>query len=700
MSDDENNSDGKISRLREEIEENYRGMLEVFYTLGESGQMDDVHVLKEEIKNLTLELDETYRGVIELATNLESDENKIKMLTKGAGLGMWDWQPASDIFNVTDEWLDVAGVDRKSLKGNISDWDNLIHKDDLASVRRARTVFLKGEKMFFHSEHRLNVNNGTWKWFLSNGRALKNSADGRPTMIAGSILDIDNRKRTEDRIQRTNAKLEQNITERTDEVERTNYKLMEEIREHQYAVQALRQSRAAAEAANKAKSIFLANMNHELRTPLHAILGFSQLMQRDPTLSKSQESNLEIINSSGIYLQGLINDVLEVSKIEAGRVSLSPVVFDIREMFQDIESLFEIRLNEKSLYFRTVIEDGLPRYMRGDEGKLRQALINLIGNAIKFTDEGGVELTVKYCATKEPELTVEVKDTGAGISAEELKSLFQPFEQGISGISKGGSGLGLVISREYMELMQGELSVKSELGTGSRFTITCHLDEAESSAIQSLESKKRIIGLKGGFNSKTALVVEDNEINRRLLTQTLVTMGFKTSEAENGKVALEEFSHETPDVVLMDMRMPEMDGKTTIQHIRKMDSGKNIPIIIVTANIAEEKKDELLECGANDLLYKPFRESDLADVLKNSANVEFLYEENELIDGDEGASEDIGKLPENIREELYQATTNGNIVELRNIVDKFENIEPGAAIVVRKLVNSYNYGRLLDLVSR
>ena len=669
------NTHDSIENLREEIEETYRGMLEVFY-----------------------ELDETYRGVIELATNLESDEQKIKMLTKGAGLGLWDWNPVNDDFNVTDEWIEIVGVSNEDLKGDISDWDNLIHPDDLANVRQARRIFLKGEKMFFHSEHRLKVGNDSWKWFLSNGRAIKTTIDGKPELVAGSVIDIDNRKRTEERIFHTNESLEKRISERTDEIERTNVKLMEEIREHQYTVQALRQARKSADAANKAKSVFLANMSHELRTPLHAILGFSQLMQKDSSLSNAQAKNLEIINNSGIYLQGLINDVLEVSKIEAGHISLNPVVFDFQEMLQDIESLFQVRVAEKALYFRITEIDKVPGYLFGDEGKLRQVLINLLGNAIKFTDIGGIDLEVSYDRSQKQPLRFLIKDTGVGIEPKDIKKLFLPFEQGMAGVSKGGSGLGLVISREYIDLMKGGLSINSEPGKGSEFSFTCQFEE-ELSSIYRKEEKQIITGLKNGSNSKLVLVVEDNDLNRSLLVQLLESMGFKTKEAKNGKFAVVVFTQEAPYIVLMDMRMPEMDGKTAMNHIRKLDAGKSVPIIFLTASIMDKQKDEILSSGADGLLFKPFRETELAEILKEKAGVAFTYEiEDKSLNTDDELALDLSKLSGKTRSNLHEAATKGNIIELRNMVEKIKVADPVVGNGIGDLVNEYNYKKLLKLL--
>src|SRR6476619_6312132 len=339
--------------------------------------------------------------------------------------------------------------------------------------------------------------------------------------------------------------------------------------------------------ANRAKSVFLANMSHEIRTPMNAILGFSQLMLRDHDVTPQQCQYLGTINRSGEHLLALINDILEMSKIEAGRTTLNLSTFDLPALLKDLEMMFRVRTDEKRLTFSVEMIGDVPQFIVTDINKLRQVFINVIGNAVKFTEQGGIALRVR--ADREgatgPCLRVEVEDTGPGISADEQGKLFRHFEQTKTGQKAGtGTGLGLAISREFVRLMGGDITVSSQVGKGSVFAIDLPLKEGEARSVQAKDAPRRVLGLEPGQATCRVLIADDIEDNRQLLAQLLAPVGFVTRLATNGAEAVQEFEEWGPHLILMDFRMPEMDGHEAIRRIRAMDGGKDAKIVAVTAS--------------------------------------------------------------------------------------------------------------------
>ncbi|HUQ70079.1 MAG TPA: PAS domain S-box protein, partial [Planctomycetaceae bacterium] len=383
--------------------------------------------------------------------------------------------------------------------------------------------------------------------------------------------------------------------------------------------------------ANRAKSVFLANMSHEIRTPMNAILGFSQLMLRDADLTPRQGQYLGTINRSGEHLLALINDILEMSKIEAGRTTLNPSTFDLPALLKDLEMMFRVRTDEKKLSFSVETIGDVPRYIVTDINKLRQVFINVIGNAVKFTAEGGVGLRVRADrgGAAGPSLRVEVEDTGPGISADELGKLFRHFEQTKTGQQTGtGTGLGLAISREFVRLMGGDITVSSQVGKGSVFVIHLPLKEGEAQAVQAKDNPRHVLSLRPGQAACRVLIADDIEDNRQLLAQLLAPVGFDIRLATNGAEAVREFEHWRPQLALMDFRMPVMDGHEAIRQIRAMPGGGEVKIIAVTASAMDDNRQELMEVGADDFIGKPFREAELFQKIHAHVGVEYVYAEH------------------------------------------------------------------------
>ena len=363
----------------------------------------------------------------------------------------------------------------------------------------------------------------------------------------------------------------------------------------------LLQAKETAETANQAKSIFLANISHELRTPLHVILGFSQLMERDPTITSEHREPVKIINRSGEHLLALINDVLEMSKIEAGRITLNEESIDLYQLLQNVAQMMQIRAESKNLQFILEYEPHLPRFIIIDAGKLRQILINLIGNAIKFTEEGGVSLRIQAHEQQATttsqikyDLVVEVEDSGIGIATSYQETIFKAFVQvGHYQLSSQGTGLGLPITRHYIRLMGGDIHVISQINEGSVFKFHLPITLADKSQIKTPINYQRVMKLAPGQMIPRILVVEDNQESRLLLKKFLLEAGFKVQEAINGEEAIQVFQQWHPDLIWMDMRMPVMDGYTATQRIKALPSGKKTIIIALTASAFETQRQEI-----------------------------------------------------------------------------------------------------------
>jgi PAS domain S-box-containing protein len=472
----------------------------------------------------------------------------------------------------------------------------------------------------------------------------------------------------------------------------------------------LQQARRAAEAASQAKSAFLANMSHELRTPLNAILGFTQLMADDSNLTIEQRGNLGIINRSGEHLLALINDVLDMSKIEAGQVSLLERGFDLYDLLGGLEEMFRLRAEDKGLALTCERGGGVPRYVVTDEGKLRQVLSNLLGNAVKFTQHGRVTLRVNAApaegsiAASERVLHFEVEDTGPGMASEDLLLVFRPFVQTASGQqSREGTGLGLSICRSFVRLMHGEVAVSSVLGKGSLFEFDARVGLAEAAQVHSSRSQQAVLGLVPGQPVYRMLVAEDRETNRRLLVKVLEPFGFEVREAVDGREALEAWEQWNPHLIWMDMRMPVMDGHEVTRRIKGAPRGKSTVIVALTASAFEEDRERMLAEGCDDVVRKPFRKAEILDMLAKHLGIRFLY-------GDAAApraaqreaSQELPTLstlagmPKDWSAELEAATVKADLGRILALIDEIRRASPVVAETLDSLARDFAYKRILS----
>lgn len=392
----------------------------------------------------------------------------------------------------------------------------------------------------------------------------------------------------------------------------------------------LQKARDEALSASETKSIFLANMSHEIRTPMNAILGYSQLLQQSQ-LDKEQVRKLNIINKSGNHLLALINDILELSKIEAGSININNSDFDLLELVLGIENMFKIRCDEKNILWKMDCFNDEPVLVNGDQGKLRQVLINLIGNACKFTDQGEVLFKIERIAENRYKFTVQ--DTGIGIDESALENIFDAFHQEKQGQQKGGTGLGLSISKRHIELLSGNLQVESAINHGTKFFFDIELQPASQSFMTTEPLSEPIYTLESD-KYLTALVVDDVKDNTDLLTIILTQMGFHVVSAENGQLALDEIEKKCPDIVFMDIRMPVMDGLEAIKKIRQKYSSSQLKCIAVSASGFQHQSEYFIDIGYDLFISKPFRFEVIYEAISSILGVE-------LKSGDTGKSNQL-----------------------------------------------------------
>ncbi len=472
-------------------------------------------------------------------------------------------------------------------------WSSLIHPDDQATLSASIEELVRCHNDIKSSAYRLVDREGAWRWYISTVSCARGSGK-QPLYYVSISRDVTERILYEDQ---------------------------------------LKQAKEAAEVANRAKSEFLASMSHELRTPLNGILGYAQILQREPNLDPTQEKGLSVIQRSGQHLLTLINDILDLSKIEANKLDIHNHEFDLCELLNTIEDLFHLRAQQKDITFLTEAFSPLPRFVMGDEQKLRQVLINLLGNAVKFTQEGSVLFKVGYPdeqAAISNTMRFQVEDTGIGIPAHKVDEIFLPFKQ----VSHQqhlteGTGLGLAISKRLVELMGSTLNVKSRLGTGSVFWIDLILPRSQAQTeeqlrLDPLKDGRRIIGIHNG--SPQILVVDDHPTNRSLIVNLLSPLGFQVSEASSGYECLEWLHDHQPDLILMDLVMPELDGLATTRLVRQMPSMQAVIIIASSASAFDHDQQASFAAGCTDFLTKPIQPQQLLDKLHYYLDLEWLLD--------------------------------------------------------------------------
>ncbi|MGB7440286.1 MAG: response regulator [Coleofasciculaceae cyanobacterium] len=476
----------------------------------------------------------------------------------------------------------------------------------------------------------------------------------------------------------------------------------------------LQQLKEAAEAANHSKSQFLANMSHELRTPLNAILGFTQLINRDASLSSEQQRQLGIILSSGEHLLALINSVLEMSKIEAGIIDLNESNFDLYELLDNLQEMFQLQASTKYLQLNFERTSQVPQYIQTDQGKLRQILINLLVNALKFTKEGLITLQVSAGTEQDSlekygnpvNLLFSVSDTGIGIEAKELDKLGEAFVRiTTSQKYQEGSGLGLSISKKYVELMGGELKVNSIIGQGTVVDFNIYASLANTRDVNISSSRKKVIGLAPNQSSYRILVVDDNWENRYLIIKLLKPLGFEVKEASNGQEAVDLWQSYSPHLILMDMRMPVRDGYEATKQIKSSLQGQSTVIIALTASAFEEKRITIISAGCDDFIAKPFQETVLLEKIAQHLGIRYIYEEKNPNVPEQSLDlatilnpSALQGMPSHWLSQLSQATLECDIEETFTLIEQIPESRRDVKLALVNLTKNFQFEKITNLI--
>ncbi len=551
----------------------------------------ELETLNESILEMVDLLDRRYRA-------MQASEERLAIATDAANIGIWDWDARTGRLVWDREMHRQYGTAPDAFGNTQASWESRLVPEDLDRVNRLIDAVRRGEREY-RTEFRIRWPDGQIRYIKAAGRPFR-GGDGELLRMVGVNYDITEIKMAEHELRRHRNHLEELVDARTE---------------------ALSVAVTEAKAASRAKSVFLATMSHELRTPLHSVIGFSRLLADSHTMTDEEKRHLAVIHRSGQHLLTLINDLLELSKIEAGRITLQAQVVDVESLLREVMDMLGARARQAGLAM-TLDCAGLPHTIRIDGARLRQVLLNLVSNAVKFADRGSVALVARASplADNRHALTLAVRDTGRGIAREDQQRIFEPFVQADHSGSSEGTGLGLTISREFVRMMGGALEVESEPGNGAEFRFTIEVEGASAaprepaSVVQALEPAQR---------GRRILVADDNADSRHLIDSLLSPLGFMVELAADGAGALAAMKRCPPALVIVDWRMPGLDGLQVVRSIRAGGAGPRPRVVMMTASAFEEERQQALDAGADAFLVKPIEQDQLFLVLEQQLGVRF-----------------------------------------------------------------------------
>jgi PAS domain S-box-containing protein len=632
--------------------------------------------LYQQAKNYSQILEAT---VEERTRELQAKETRLAEAQKLAHLGSFEWDISLNQQTWSNELFQILGLNPEEDEPNQEAVQSLIHPHDQESWKKSLELTLVlGQDN--ESEFRIVRPDGSLRHLFVKRQITKNT-QGNVIKVFGTVQDISDRKETE---------------------------------------AALQNALKAAEVANHAKSEFIANMSHELRNPLNGILGYAQILQRDKLVTPKQREGINIIYQCGTHLLTLINDLLDIAKIEAQRMELIPIEFHLPTFLFNIQQIFRLRAEQKQLNFSYQPSSQLPTAIRGDEKRLRQVLINLLSNAIKFTETGNVTFKIERLDHEEREdghrkvpenspnlslpsvkIRFQVEDTGIGMTSEQLAKIFLPFEQVGNSVHKaGGIGLGLAITKNLVSLMGGELFVESALGEGSVFRVDIYFPvaSAELNAVP-LQSPERIIGFHG--DRRKILVVDDAVTNRSVITNLLEPLGFEVSEAANGQEGIEQANQFKPDLIITNLIMPVMSGLEMTQRLRGLPEYQAMKVIATSASVFEIDRQKSQEAGCNDFLPKPIQSEELLKKIQHCLSIVWITEPLETTIANSEETDGLMAPPSSELVTLYQAAQIGDIAEVEEEATRIQQLAPeyaGFANRLLQLAQEFEEQQILSLV--
>ena len=522
--------------------------------------------------------DITERRLIEC--KLQESEERLGFALLASKSGTWDWNLKSGEMFFDSNYFTISGYESNEFAHSFDEWEKRVHTDDVNLAKKEIEEYLAGRTEVFAAEFRFRTKIGSWQWILSQGRIFERDEEGNPVRFIGTHADISHHKQAEAQ---------------------------------------LYHAKVAAESANRAKSEFLANMSHELRTPMNGILGMAQLLGMSD-LTKDQQEFVALLKLSGMNLLSLVNDVLDLSKIESGNITIEPAEFSLRYAIDEIYKTQRSTIFDKKLAFDISVAEEIPPLIIGDQLRFRQILLNLLGNAAKFTTHGGITIAAQVLEQQYDALIVQitVSDTGIGISVDALDRVFNPFVQEGDSTARqfGGTGLGLTISRRLAELMGGDISVESTQGVGSSFMLKLPFTVPKSPPVTEVKDSFALPLWEGP--PLRILLVEDNPVNLKYSTTLLGLHGHHVVTAENGEESLKALEQGEFDLVLMDVQMPVMHGEEALREIRAQETGTPFhqKVIALTAYALRGDKEHFLSEGFDGYLSKPLEPQELFDEMK------------------------------------------------------------------------------------
>ncbi len=613
-------------------------------------------------------------------TDVQETEAKYRNIFENAIEGIFQATVDGYFLNVNPALSRTLGYDSlDDFRSNVIDTSKSLYENK-ADLENMLSILLKQGNVTGY-EIRLCRKDCKVIWSSISARLVRDNS-GTPQFIEGFLTDISENKKAEHDIRKLNAELEERVKQRTSE---------------------LLVAKDRAEVANQTKSVFLSNMSHELRTPLNAILGYAQILENQSNLYKEQALQLEIIRTSGEHLLMLINDILDMSKIEAQKMKLESVTFNLPNLLHQAFNITRIKAEEKDLGFYFEENTLLPEYVNGDERKLRQIILNLLNNAVKYTCQGRVTLRVSYDKTDSGKFRCEIIDTGIGISYDKMEYIFEPFTQlGTEGVVREGTGLGLTITKRLLTMMGGSISVESELGKGSTFSVEVPMSIVSENMTEVSKVTPKIIGYKG--ERKKFLVADDNISNRMLLVSIAKPLGFEVITVRNGREALQVALEQHPDLVIMDLVMPELDGLNSVKEMRRHSELDKAKIIGVSATVTESNRRDEFIAVCDDYLPKPIQIDLLLEKIKLHLNITWETLENTEIVEKPRIEEEMDKFtfpsPKEM-EELYTLAMLGDMRKIRdwaNALEKRDDKYGQFAKKLNEMAAAFKANAILELI--